>query len=704
MKLRVLVMAVVLAACAGRASYFVRTGDAAYKQGDYAQALRNYESEQRYRPSKEIDDKIAATKIKMVEQELAPIETAFAEGRFDEGVTALVQLDAEKRQQPPVQAFVAKQEKRLRDELAARAGRKEWGRAFVLASRAKKMFPSIAGTVADYGRGWADVLRPAIAGADAKKNVGAVVVLRAALAAATGDPGELASAKQALAAVRMTHALALEVRGKGDLARIQAALAGDDRFALGSGNASRGRVTITLGAPTDAKTMSRGRESARVQKGTRTVENPDRAGLQSELDYKEDILANWKRQKADEYNSPSRTKESIEGYDYPISVAQQDVDEARENLRDAPATIEVPNVVDVEFEVETHTLTVARDVTVDVDAPWKGGLAAQRENVKLARSDKAHAAHREAGVGRDPVELPGAAALGPDLDRAVVTWLGRALTQVAGQYYRSILTGTPEEQSVPLVVALYPHGARDGERKALETSLGVPMADSLIDALATGTLALAFDEPDAPTKTATKSLGTPAPGNKPTTANTPVAGKPGKPTPAIATSPANTPATGTSTPAIATTPPMKPEPAAPADPMLAKAGYALAIAPFTYRRDNNVVLEVSSDGTLKAGATTVAVLRANGTVEDPRGKIVLAIAKNGDVWMPRQTAPSGKLTTSSLAFDRGAAVTIDPAGRVKITMGSSAKVSQAVLAPNNAKVRPAALIVAWLGLGKLGVK
>ncbi len=696
------VMVVLLVACA-RPSYFMRTGDAAYKRGDYATALKNYETEQRYRPSKNVTDKISATKLKLVEKELAPIETAFADGRFDDGVTALIQLDAQTRKQPPVQAFVKKQEQRLRDELAARAGRKEWGRAFVLGSRAVIVFPAIADKLPEYARGWADELRPAIADADAKQKEGESVLRRAALAVATGDPNDLAQAKRALVALRAKYALALEVRGKGDVARVQSALASDDRFALSNANASRGKVIVTLGAPTENKTTSRGRESKQVQKGTRTVENPDYEAAQLNLKDKEDALANWKRQKADEMNSPTRTKESIEGYDYPIQVAQQDVDYAREDLQNTPTTIQEPNFVDVEFDVETHTLTVARDVSLDVSAAWKGDLTAQRENVKLATSDKAHAANSAAGVGRDPVELPAASALGPDLDRAVVKWLDGGLRKVTGQYYRSMLVDP--KLGLPLVVALYPQGTQPQHRKELEKTLGVPMADSLLDALAHDKLASVFTEPDgskpaAGVATASAKATATAPAPAPANANP----NSTKKTAAVV----REPAAPAPKPSIATksrpSPEPAPAPAVPADPMLAKAGFALTIAPFTYQKNGKVVLQVSSDGTLTTGTTKIAVLRANGTVEDPQGKIVLAISKNGDVWMPRQQAPSGKLTSSTLSFDRGANVTIDTAGRVKINTNGVAKVSEAMISPNNAKVKASALVVAWLGVGKLGMR
>ncbi len=668
-------MTALLVACA-RPSYYIRTGDAAYQRGDYAAALRSYEREQDVRPSKDVEDKIAATKLKLVEKELEPITAAFAEGRFDEGVTALVQLDAQKRQQPPVQAFVQQQEKRLRDELAARAGRKEWGSAFILGSRAVSVFPAIADKVPEYARGWAEALRRAIADADTKKQEGEGVVLRAALAVATGDANDQAQAKQALVALRAKYAIALEVRGKGDVARVQSALRADDRFSL-SASSKRGKLIVTLGAPTDSTSVSRGRESRKVEKGTRTVENPDYQRAQEDLAFKEDVLANWKRQKADEINSPTKTKESVEGYDYPIEVAQQDVDSAREDLRNTPTTIQEPNFVDVELDVETHTLTVARDVSVDVAADWRGDLALQRENVKLSTSDTAHAANSAAGVGRNPVELPAASALGPELDRAVLKWVDGALRKATGQYYRSLLADS--KLGVPLVVALYPQGAHQQHRKEIEKSLGVPMADSLIDALAHDKLATAFTAPDTTRRAATVTATT-------------------------QTTPAKQPAPTAPKPAIATKPQPAPEPAAPADPMLARAGYPLAIAPFTYRKSGKVVLQVSSDGTVTALATKVAIIRANGVVENPQGKIVLAISRNGDVWMPRQAAPSGKLTSTTLSFDGGATLKFDGTGRVKIEANGVTKVSEAVLSPNNAKVKPSALVVAWLGVGTLGIR
>ncbi len=683
MRARVLVL-VLLVAC--HTPYFVRRGDEQYKRGEYAEALYSYETEYRSRPSKGLDEKIARTKAKLVEQELKPIETAFAEGRFDDGVTGLAQLDAEKRKQPPVQAFVAKQEKRLRDELASRASRKEWGRAYVLGSRAVTVFPALVDQVPEYGRHWTEVLRPAIADADKAKTDGTAVVLRAALAVVTGDANDRSQAKQALDQLRRKYALALEVKGGGDVARVKSALAADRRFDPSS--TGRGRVTITLGAPTEVKSVAPGRESARVQKGMRTVENPDRARLQANLDDKEERLASLRQQKADEMQSPSRSRESVEGYDYQIEVAQGDVNDAREDLRAAPATIEQADFVDVPFDVETHTLTVAREVTVVVDAAWKGTLASQRETVKLAKSDKAHAANAAAGVGRDPVDLPSASSLGPELDRAAVTWLDGALKKVTGQYYRSLLGGMAEGPGVALVIALYPQGANTNHVKQLEKATGVPMGPDLIDALANDKLAAAFEvhvPPASATKTAAKAQPTP------TTKKTQT------PTPTQTTPTTTKPTVSTTTKPIA-------QPTASADPMLAKAGYALPIAPFTFTRAGKVVLDVARDGTLRSGPTTIGVLRPDGVIADPRGTIVLAIDKSGALWMPRQNASSGKLSSTSLSFDGGGTLTIDATGRVRMKNDRASQLSEAVLAPNTATVRRAAMLVAWLGVGKLGMR
>ena len=49
-------------------------------------------------------------------------------------------------------------------------------------------------------------------------------------------------------------------------------------------------------------------------------------------------------------------------------------------------------------------------------------------------------------------------------------------------------------------------------------------------------------------------------------------------------------------------------------------------------------------------------------------------------------------------------MTLDGTGRVKIAANGVAKVSEATVSPNNAKVKASALVVAWLGVGKLGMR
>ena len=83
---------------------------------------------------------------------------------------------------------------------------------------------------------------------------------------------------------------------------------------------------------------------------------------------------------------------------------------------------------------------------------------------------------------------------------------------------------------------------------------------------------------------------------------------------------------------------------------------------------------------------------------------MLAIDKSGALWMPRQNASSGKLSSTSLSFDGGGTLTIDATGRVRMKNDRASQLSEAVLAPNTATVRRAAMLVAWLGVGKLGMR
>jgi hypothetical protein len=583
-----------------------------------------------------------------------PIDRDLSAGKIDEGIAAMLALDARARQRPGYASLVQKHEKRVRDE----AGKRTKGAAFVLARDAKSA--GFAIDAAAFGAAWAGELRPAIADAENANKPGTAAVLRAALANATGDANDAAEAKRAVGALREQYKLRVEVGGKGDVRGVQHAIA-SERIAIG-----RGDATITLGAVSDKKDQKRGRETVQVQQGTRKAENPKRADLEARVADHEDRIENLRMQKADEQQSPSRSQSSLEAFDYQIKVEQENLDEARRWLRDEPATIDEPNFVDIPFDVETHTLTLSRDVTIDVTAAWRGNLAQERTTVKAARSDKTNAANSGAGIKADPLQLPSIDAVMPDLDRETAKWITGALDKIAMHYYRTLI-GEKGDDGLALAMVLAPEGGAY-QAKNLEKTLRVPHADRLV---------LALDGRDR-TKTVAATTKQPATSRPtPSTTTRPVAEKP------------------------AATPPATPT--APADPLRAKAGFALTIAPFTVKHAGKVVLAVDANGRLSSGTTEIAIVRSNGLIEDKQGKVMLAIDKQGDVWMPRQNAPVGKLSADKLVFQKST-MTLDASGHFVLTAPRETMRSEASIDKLDPSARSVTLLVAWLGAGKLALR
>jgi hypothetical protein len=633
---------------------------------------------------------------------LQSIGADFDQGRIDEGLTALLRLDARERESSAFRAFADKHEPQLRTEVERRASAKAWGSAFALASQAAPVFPAVGGKTTEYGRAWADELRPAITEAEAKQRVASVVVLRAALAAATQDSAEAAKARQALGELRRQRRIQLELAATGKASGVQSALATNERFELGA-RRDGDRAVIKLGRTSDKKDVKRGQATAQVERGTRSVPNPARAQLEAVVADLEDRIENLQEQRTAEQSSPTRTQGNIDTFDYQIGVERDNLTEARQNVADTPATIEQPNLVDVPYEVETHTLTVSREVTLELTAPWAGDLAQQRTMIEVKRSDRANVANPSLGIARDPAELPSPDALASELDQATTAWLTTALDKVAIQYYRRLLVDNVNGDGLALATVLAPE-ALQRHASELDKTLHVPMADRLIAALAADRIQAPFAElpkpndhvaataaqPSAPTPTSAQPGSTSRPGAQPASTSRPGA------QPVSTSRPGAQPATVSNS---------RPAPdAAPADSLRGKAGYKLTIAAIEIKRGTKVVLAVDASGKLMSGSVQIGVVRSNGLVEDTRGNAMLAIDKQGGVWLPRKTEVAGRHTGSKLTFNEGATLTLDASGHFQYSYGADKQTSEAVLSPSTAATKPLALVVAWLGVGKLGLR
>jgi hypothetical protein len=601
---------------------------------------------------------------------LREIGAAVDGGSFDAPLLRLVMNENVKKRGAEFAAFRTRYEAKVRAEIAQRVAAKRWPRAVVLERISHELFQSRG---LDSRDRWGEELAPLLDAAEKARHDGAAMILRAAIVATirkypeSKDRAE--ELRTALDALRAKYRIALEIAGSD---AVKAGFKDHTRFALGKRAAQK--IVVTLGKPTSKTERKVGQDSVRVEQGTKSVPNPARADLEARIADKEQEMQYRRDERQMEEQSPTRKDSNLEMIDYQISVVQGELDSLRQDLAGIPATLEEPNFVDVPFDVESHTLTVSREISIEVTAPWAGELAKVRTTATVNRVDTAHGANRSLGIKLDPVELPSADALIPELDTATVAQLRTTLDTVAAQYYRSLAAGGDDGPALAIVLA--PELASDADVDKVEQTTHVPYAHRVVHALTIDRLTRPFTF--TPTAATTTTLA---------------AAKPQPPTPASA-SKAPSPAKATSTPAHV-------------DPLRAKAGYAWKLGTFDFKRGGAAVVSVDASGAITATtsgkrSTVVGVLRPNGIVEDRAGKAFLAIDAKGNVWDPTRTDPIGKYANDKLAFTDGATLAVEARGHVTHTYGGKTRVTEAsvsVRAP-----RPAALVVAWLAMGALGLK
>jgi hypothetical protein len=171
----------------------------------------------------------------------------------------------------------------------------------------------------------------------------------------------------------------------------------------GSGGGGTLQVALTLSGPTDSNQPGRQKRSVRYQSGTRTVDNPAYAQLQSQLNYAQDEVNRAQRGLSDVQayakNQANSTTDSnalmavaIAG-GIGVGVAQNALNKAvnnrnniRDNLRNTSRTLTEPTYADEAYEVVTHNVTYAAELAaipggVRNPVRWRAQFAHQTTEV-----------------------------------------------------------------------------------------------------------------------------------------------------------------------------------------------------------------------------------------------------------------------------------------------------------------------------------
>ncbi len=476
-------LSLLVAACAARLPYAVRSGDQAFKRGEYQQAIELYQSAVGMNFSqKSADKRIAKTRQAWMEQELKEAAQAFDEGHFDEAIDHLANARRVLPDAPEIDTFM---KERLASALAAIEGLHKEGKlgpAYVRANRVATLFESkkAAKRATEIGEEWATKLK---ARAEKLKNTHEALLVAGALDAIESQSRSASAYADLRAKHRLTVAFSDGGGARAHLGAIEGTL--DSRF-VRTGGIAKVDVSVTLGREESGVDVTSRNEVQQYENGTRSVENPERVAIEEEVaGYREEIA------KQDEeiayYLERGDQPNDVEYHRDQKKSAQDNLDFALSRLESEPVTIEEPNYEEYTYAIETHTLWLERDVQVSVGLDGPGSPIKERFGAKAA--DDTYGDHPQIGLSRDPLQLPAVGALRPELDAKIIGFASQAVLRSYDTYRARVLaqaSGGKRREGLALYVLLSGSAADAKALAELEGLTEIPNLGALVDGMASG--------------------------------------------------------------------------------------------------------------------------------------------------------------------------------------------------------------------------
>lgn len=451
--LAILLVVATLTGCAYR--QHIDRGDAFFHQGQYVQALAEYEKAEQIEPdSTEVADKITQTKRRLVEIWATQARDHLAQQRWMDAVEVAGKALEAMPEAEQVRALVVEVSTAVQQEAEARIESKSFGPALQLLEGVRERLPTeavaVTPTIEDAEFVWSQRLQAQAQSAEDDGLLALAYLLWSK--AAQLQPGQgLEARSQALRGpvARRARYVVRGVARRGQLAeRSLAGIAASlDATSVALVESARPAPDATLDVRVRGPRFDTARdqrtETVRYQSSTRRVENPfyrsrvdelsreerELVRAQEDVDYQQSKVDQYRDQVAREGPSPNTStgaeqnlynaENRLEAARRKVSDQRRRVQRAREELRNTPQFEDEPVYSDLSYTVTVHRRTGEADLLAKLEhADAREPLTVER-GLQITATDEEHTAYPQAGVSADPLELPTQAALADELvDRA----------------------------------------------------------------------------------------------------------------------------------------------------------------------------------------------------------------------------------------------------------------------------------------------
>lgn len=424
----------------------IKRGDALYTQGNYEQALYQYEAALQKRPNnKDAQYKVEATRQAFIEQLSADTIAYLNEQNYVAALNAAFTLENRFPELPAVRQLVRDVSARIQSDAKSSSDRAEWAKALDTYLIAYDAFPedrqAIEPELQYIKTTWYNELDKAAKEAESKGHTGDALLLHAQASQLQPNPQSVAKRDELQARLLNESLFQIKLSGRGDrfnrvassLLNLQG-LSQNLVFFKEAKQQPDATLAINVGRPSFSTQRSNSQRYKDYISGTRLVENPQYINRQNDLEreqrdlfrYEDDLsraerdVDRYMDQVAREGDTPGVST----GAEQSLSRAQSDLERARDNvdrarrrvrdaerqLNDTPPNIEEDVYSTLEYSVTTHTRLAKMSLDLRMTDP-QGEELVQSFRPALSASDETHRAYPIADIPEDPLDLPSDASL-----------------------------------------------------------------------------------------------------------------------------------------------------------------------------------------------------------------------------------------------------------------------------------------------------
>lgn len=435
-------------------------GDEYFQQGQYEQALTEYEAAHKLDPDEpEANQKIHQAQIELVGVYAERVDAALDASDLPGAVAAAATAYDRLPHNPAVGQIMDKVSARG-DQLAATAlEQQSWAYALSTYEMISNELPpqrtAFAQKAAEVRAEWTQQLKKRAATAEAEKQSGLAALYWAKAVQLSADDEAAGHSRTLQAELGDTYQYLIYLNGDSrdpgyqSVASQLAVPIPQNSLVIES---ERPAKSATLGASVLVKvsrpnfqTKSRTRtETTRYQSGTKQVQNPRYASAREDVTYeegqlvkKQEDLSRYQKDVDDDRawvakegpspgtstsaeQSLSRSQSSLDRARSAVDRQRRKLQRTRETLARTEQFVEEPVYRDLNYTITTKTRVATANVSITVEHPDGRKRIAFNTDLATSASDDSHRAYPQANIAEDPLRLP------PDADLATLLHNGAA--------------------------------------------------------------------------------------------------------------------------------------------------------------------------------------------------------------------------------------------------------------------------------------